>query len=264
MMGKRKMRILVTNDDGIGAPGLDVLIEIARQLGDEIWVVAPETNQSGVAHSFTLHDPLRMRAIDERVFAIRGTPTDCVIMAKHFIMKDAPPDLVLSGVNLGQNTADEITYSGTVAAAIEGTLAGFPSIALSLAHGHDGTGTVKWETPMTHGVPMIRQLLAAGWPPHVFLNVNFPDCAPEQIKGIAITRQAYGHPGQLRINDRLDTRGIPYFWIEYKRLNTTPQQGTDVWALASQQISVTPLYLDLTHDETCKTLSHALGQENAA
>ena len=254
------MRILITNDDGIGTPGLDVLEQIARQLGDEVWVVAPQTDQSGVAHSLTLHEPLRMRKLAARRFAVRGTPTDCVIMAKHFIMKDAPPDLVLSGVNLGQNTADEVTYSGTVAGAIEGTLLGYPSIALSLAHGHDGSGTVKWATPRAHGVAMIQQLIKAGWPEHVLLNVNFPDCEPDQVQGIAITRQAYGHSGQLRINDRLDTRGNPYFWVEYRRQRTTPKEGTDVAALNRKQISVTPLYLDLTHNETCQTLSQALSQ----
>ncbi len=254
------MRILLTNDDGINAPGLEVLTEIARGLGDEVWVVAPETDQSGVAHSLTLHEPLRLRQLEERRFAVRGTPTDCVIMARHYIMKDALPDLVLSGINLGQNTADEVTYSGTVAGAIEGTLLGFPSIALSLAHGWDGSGTVKWETPMAHGVDTIRRLLAAGWPEHVLLNINFPDRRPDEVTGISVTRQAYKHPGQLKINDRLDTRGTPYFWIEYKRLRTEPKEGTDIWALRQGRISVTPLYLDLTHGETCRTLSRALGE----
>ena len=127
------MRILITNDDGIEAPGLDVLEKIATDLTDEVWVVAPETDNSGASHSLTLAEPLRMRELGKRRYAVKGTPTDCVIMGVRFLLRDTPPNLVLSGVNRGQNLADDITYSGTVAGAIQGTLLGVPSMALSLA-----------------------------------------------------------------------------------------------------------------------------------
>ena len=125
------MRILLTNDDGIEAPGLDVLEKIASDLTDDVWVVAPETDNSGASHSLTLAEPLRMRELGKRHYAIKGTPTDCVIMGVRFLLQDQPPDLVLSGVNRGQNLADDVTYSGTVAGAIQGTLLGVPSIAMS-------------------------------------------------------------------------------------------------------------------------------------
>src|ERR687890_14169 len=140
------MRVLVTNDDGIHAPGLKVAEAIAASLSDDVWVVAPETDQSGVAHSLSLNDPLRLREISPRHFAVKGTPTDCVIMAVRHVMADARPDLVLSGVNRGQNVAEDVSYSGTVAGAIEGTILGVPSIALSQAYGPGGRNAVKWHT----------------------------------------------------------------------------------------------------------------------
>ena len=138
------MRILCTNDDGIHAPGLKALETIARALSDDVWVVAPETDQSGVAHSLSLNDPLRLREISERHFAVKGTPTDCVIMGVRQIMRDHRPDLVLSGVNRGQNVAEDVSYSGTVAGAIEGTILGVPSIALSQAYGAGNRDDLKW------------------------------------------------------------------------------------------------------------------------
>src|ERR1700736_705415 len=145
------MRILLTNDDGIFAPGLDVLEKIARVLSDDVWVVAPETDQSGVSHSLSLNDPLRLREIDARRFAVKGTPTDCVIMGVRHIVEDGAPDLVLSGVNRGQNVAEDVTYSGTIAGAIEGTILGIPSIALSQAYGLETRQSPHWETALRHG-----------------------------------------------------------------------------------------------------------------
>ena len=156
------MRILLTNDDGIDAPGLHALREIARQLSEDIWVVAPETNQSGASHSLTLHEPLRMRLLDERAFAVRGTPTDSVIMGVRHVLKDKPPDLVLSGVNRGGNMAEDVTYSGTIAGAFEGTILGIRSIALSQAFGFERGQDVRWQTGIAHGPGLIRKLLATG------------------------------------------------------------------------------------------------------
>src|SRR6202045_501035 len=156
------MRILVTNDDGIHAEGLDVCAEIGRALSDDVWVVAPEFDQSGVSHSLSLNDPLRMRTVDERRFAIKGTPTDCVIMGVRHILDGKGPDLVLSGVNRGQNAAEDVTYSGTIAGAMEGTILGIPSMALSQAYGPSTRERPHWDTAIRHAPDLIRRVLAAG------------------------------------------------------------------------------------------------------
>jgi 5'-nucleotidase len=248
------MRILITNDDGIDADGLDVLHRIASKLSEDVWVVAPETDQSGAAHSLTLHEPLRLRRLGERRFAVKGTPTDCVIMAVRHIIPDARPDLVLSGVNLGHNIADDVTYSGTIAGAIEGTLLGIPSIAMSLACDYTNRPRANWETPVVHGPDLVRKLLATGWPPTIMLNVNFPDRAPAEVGEVEITAQGRRDQDYLRIVDRTDARGRPYFWLGFNNHSSEPQEGTDLWALRAARISVTPLCLNLTHAETCRKL----------
>jgi 5'-nucleotidase len=248
------MRILITNDDGIEAPGLDALQKIASDLSDDVWVVAPETDQSGAAHSLTLHEPLRLRKLSERVFAVKGTPTDCVIMGVRHILAEKTPDLVLSGVNRGANMADDVTYSGTIAGAIEGTLLGIPSIALSLAVNYDDPGRIYWETPMALGADLVRKLMDAGWPRDVLMNINFPDREPGQVQGVAVTEQGRRDQDFLRIVDRMDTRGNPYYWLGFRQRTFISEQGTDIWAVKSGAISVTPLYLNLTHLETCRKL----------
>ena len=253
------MRILITNDDGIEAPGLDVLQKIASDLSDDVWVVAPETDQSGAAHSLTLHEPLRLRKLSERVFAVKGTPTDCVIMGVRYILQDEAPALVLSGVNRGANLADDVTYSGTIAGAIEGTMLGIPSLAMSLAIDWEDPKTVHWETPMAHGADLVRKLMDAGWPGDVLLNVNFPDREPGKVQGIRITEQGRRDQDYLRIEDRMDTRGNPYYWLGFKSRTLHPGKGTDLAAVRSGAISVTPLHLNLTHGETCRRLSTLLG-----
>lgn len=255
------MRILITNDDGIEGAGLDVLQQIASELSDDVWVAAPETDQSGAAHSLTLHEPLRLRKLSERVFAVKGTPTDCVIMGVRHILSDKMPDLVLSGVNVGANIADDVTYSGTIAGAIEGTLLGIPSIALSLAIDYDKHGHAHWDTPLKHGGALLQKLLAAGWPEDVLLNVNFPDCPPAQVAGITVTSQGRRNHDQngIRIVNRVDGRGRPYYWFAFNNGHSpTLEKGTDMWARSEKLISVTPLHLDLTHLETCRKLSLAL------
>jgi 5'-nucleotidase len=253
------LRILITNDDGIEAPGLDVLQTIASELSEDVWTVAPETDQSGAAHSLTLHEPLRLRRLSERVYAVKGTPTDCVIMCVRHILQDQTPDLVLSGVNAGNNIADDVTYSGTIAGAIEGTLLGIPSIAISLAVNYEKRGDIRWQTPIAHGASLVRRLIAAGWPDNVMLNVNFPDCEPEDVQGVEITTQGKRNQDYLRIVDRTDARGKPYYWLGFNRQNSEPEEGSDLWALRRMAISVTPLHLNLTHLQTCKKLKAALG-----
>src|SRR2546430_8490379 len=170
------MRILITNDDGIHAPGLDVCEEIARALSDDVWIVAPEPDQSGVSHSLSLNDPLRLREVDERRFAVKGTPTDCVIMGVRHIMAETRPDLVLSGVNRGRNAAEDVTYSGTVAGAIEGTVLRVPSLALSQAYSSARRNKPPWETSIAHAPHPIPRPLAAGLPRDVLGHLNFPHC----------------------------------------------------------------------------------------
>jgi 5'-nucleotidase len=251
------MRILITNDDGIEAAGLDVLLQIASELSDDIWVVAPETDQSGAAHSLTLHEPLRLRKLKERTYAVKGTPTDCVIMGVRHIIADKRPDLVLSGVNLGQNIADDVTYSGTIAGAIEGTLLGIPSIALSLACGYEDRPGARWETPLQHGPDLVRKLLAEGWPASILLNVNFPHCSPDAVAGMVIATQGKRDPDYVRIVDRMDARGKPYYWLGFNPHTSEPETGTDLWALRARKIAVTPLCLNLTHAETSRKLMAA-------
>lgn len=251
------MRILLTNDDGIHAEGLAVLERIARKISDDVWVVAPETDQSGFAHSLSISEPLRLRQIGERHFAVRGTPTDCVIMGVRKIMPE-PPDLVLSGVNSGANLADDVTYSGTVAGAMEGTMLGIRSIALSQAYNvQDGARLVPWETVEALAPELLAKLLKIELPAGTFLNVNFPNCAPEEVEATLVTTQGkLVH--SLWIDERADGRGFPYFWLRFGREPPELKEGTDVHAVRSKSVSVTPLKLDLTAHEVRDSLAKAL------
>ena len=253
------MRILLTNDDGIHSYGLDVLEKIALQLSDDVWVVAPETDQSGVSHSLSLNDPLRMREIGARHFAVKGTPTDCVIMAVRHILSDRRPDLILSGVNRGRNAAEDVTYSGTVAGAIEGTVLGIPSFALSQSFTSDTRHNLHWATALKHGPDLIHRVLAEGVPRDVLINVNFPDCAPDEVKGIAVASQGKRPQELLRIDPRFDGRGNPYYWIAYERAGAhTERDGTDLSALSDNRIAVTPLRLDMTDEPFMTRLAQIL------
>jgi 5'-nucleotidase len=252
------MRILITNDDGIHAPGLALMERIAKTLSDDIFVVAPEHDQSGVAHSLTINDPLRLRKISERHFAVKGTPTDCVIMGVRRLLEGKSPDLVLCGVNNGQNVADDVTYSGTVAGAMEAASLGLPAIALSQAYGPIGREESFWDCAETHAPSVIGQILAAEIPQFVVINVNFPACPPEAVKGIAVSAQGRRDAQAAVIDERADGRGIPYYWISFARGNSTPAHGSDLEALAQNKISVTPLRLDLTDEPALARLALAM------
>jgi 5'-nucleotidase len=242
------MRILITNDDGIHAPGLSACERIAGALSDDVWVVAPETDQSGVSHSLSLNDPLRLREIDQRRFAVKGTPTDCVIMGVRHILKDAP-DLIISGVNRGRNAAEDVIYSGTVAAAMEGTVLGVPSFALSQSYAVTTKHQPYWHTAIEHAPGLIRKVLSEGIPKDVLVNINFPDCPAEDVTGIAVAVQGKRDQELLRIEPRYDGRGNPYYWIAFERGgHTGAHAGSDLAALEQRKISVTPLRLDLTDE----------------
>ena len=239
------MKILITNDDGIHAPGLVVMEAIARQLSEDVVIVAPEADQSGVAHSLSLNDPLRLREIAPNHFAVKGTPTDCVIMAVHKILDGVKPDLVLSGVNRGHNVAEDVTYSGTVAGAMEGTILGIPSITLSQSYGPGGHNNVPWDSAETFAPDLLRKILKAGIAPGTLININFPRCAASEVKGVSVCSQGR-RDTLLRVEERADGRRNPYYWIGFQRLQGIPGDGTDLAALADNRISVTPLRLDLT------------------
>ncbi|MGO9049349.1 MAG: 5'/3'-nucleotidase SurE [Xanthobacteraceae bacterium] len=243
------MRILVTNDDGIHAEGLDVCEKIARELSDDVWVIAPEYDQSGVAHSLSLNDPLRLRQVAERRFAVRGTPTDCVIMGARHVLNGKRPDLVLSGVNRGRNAGEDVIYSGTVAGAVEGTVIGVPSLALSQAYAGRSGRPPFWETGLRYGPDIIRRVIAEGIPRDVLININFPDCRPEEVKRIAVATQGRHRADRLHIEERKDGRGNPYYWIAYRRYGPVPpENGTDIAALEEHCVAVTPLRLDMTDE----------------
>ncbi|WP_298421981.1 5'/3'-nucleotidase SurE [Rhodoblastus sp.] len=250
------MRILITNDDGIHAPGLKVLERIARALSDDVMIVAPESDQSGVAHSLSLSDPLRLRKITERHYAVKGTPTDCVIMGVRKLMIETPPDLILSGVNKGQNVAEDVTYSGTIAGAMEGTLLGVPSIALSQCYSPAGA---FFECAETHGPGLIDALVSRGLPPGVLVNVNFPACEPAAVQGVALARQGRREQELMKIEARFDGRGNPYYWIAFERPKFKAGEGTDLEAVAQNRISVTPLRLDLTDEPALAHFAGAFG-----
>jgi 5'-nucleotidase len=251
------MRILLTNDDGIHAEGIQVLERIARQLGDDIWVVAPEADQSGFAHSLSLSDPLRMRKISDKHYAVRGTPTDCVIMGVRHIMKE-PPDLILSGINAGSNMADDVTYSGTVAGAMEGTLLGIRSISISQAYSVSDAGrTVEWGTTEKLAPELLTKLIRLPLPENVFLNINVPNVPEDEVKGVHVTSQGKITHG-LWLEERKDGRGFPYFWMRFGRDPYEVRDGTDVAAVRSGYISVTPLHMDLTAHAVKDQIAKAL------
>jgi 5'-nucleotidase len=254
------MRILCTNDDGIHAQGLKVVEEIARALSDDVWIVAPELDQSGVSHSLSLNDPLRLREVGPRHFAVRGTPTDCVIMGAHHLLKPTMPDVVLSGVNKGRNVGEDVVYSGTIAGALEGTILGLPSFALSQEFSMQTRDKPLWETALQFGPPILRKVIQAGIPKNTVINVNFPSRAPRDVAGIRVTRQGKRNLGFLKVDQRRDGRGNPYFWIGFERaaMLDTPEEGTDLAALAAGYISVTPLRLDRTDEAFSQALTEML------
>jgi 5'-nucleotidase len=255
-MAIRVKRILVSNDDGIDAPGLAILEKIAKTLSDDVWVVAPETEQSGAGHSLTLTKPIRIRKIEEKRWAVGGTPTDCVMMAVNKIMADELPTLVLSGINRGGNLAEDVTYSGTVSVAMEGTLAGVPSIALSqcIRAGHP----IHWASAEQYGPDIIKKLLAADWPDDVLMNVNFPPIPPKEIKGVRVTEQGRREMVGNNIEERTDPRGFKYYWFGLGREVGVPGHQQDIKTIREQMISVTPLHLNFTHLEAQRALAPLL------
>lgn len=246
-----KARILVTNDDGIHAPGLSVLTRIARSLSDDVWVVAPETEQSATSHSLTLRRPLRTRKHDPKRFSVDGTPTDCVLVAYREIMAKRPPDLVLSGINHGANLGEDVTYSGTVAAAMEAAILGLRAIAFSQVR--QESGKISWGTAEHFGPDIVRRVMTLDWPGDLLLNVNFPAASLDAVSGIRACRQGRRDAGTT-ITKGADPSGRPYLWIGNFLSDASSEPGTDLAAVLDNAIAITPLHLDLTHKDSLTKL----------
>ena len=254
------MRILVTNDDGIRAEGLAVLETIARALSDDVWVCAPEAEQSGASRSLTLTEPLRVRRLDDRRFAVLGTPTDCVMLAIQHLIEGERPDLVLSGVNRGLNAGEDVSMSGTVAGAIEGMALGVPAIALSqMMRYSKADEAAPYAVAAAFGPGLVSRLVRLGWPGDVILNINFPAAEPSRVSEVEVTRQGFRNIRTRFAELRTDLRGRDYYWLGYRNEPSQPPAGTDLRAAYDGRISVTPLHIDLTHMETVHALKAAVG-----
>jgi 5'-nucleotidase len=249
-------RVLLTNDDGIDAPGLAVLEEIAAQIAREVWVVAPEHDQSGQSHAISLHHALRLTERGVRRFGVTGTPGDCAAMGICHLMKDAPPQLVLSGVNRGLNLGLETVFSGTVGGAMTAMMLGVPAIALSQAF--TDRLNPPWETARTLGADIVRRLLAIGWGENACLNVNFPPVAPEHAGELTLARQGVGMVAGMNVDPRVDPRGMVYHWLNFRRGDRVQGPESDYSALRAGKIVVTPLRYDRTDDEAYADLAGKL------
>ncbi|MBB3009851.1 5'/3'-nucleotidase SurE [Cupriavidus alkaliphilus] len=245
-----------TPDDGIDAPGLAVLEGVAFTLAREVWVVAPEHDQSGTSHSISLHAPLRYSRQGERRFGVSGTPGDCVVMAARHLMADNPPTLVLSGVNRGANLGLETVFSGTVGAAMTAILLGIPAIALSQAF--SDREAVRWDTASALAPDVIRRLVASGLGTQACLNVNFPDVPAQDAGPLTVTRQGVGLVNGIAVRAHVDPRGIPYHWLQFSRGPRPDAEDTEAMVLGRGCISVTPLRFERTDEEEVAALAGRL------
>ncbi len=250
-------RVLLTNDDGVGAPGLAVLAEIAAELSHEVWVVAPERDQSGTSHAVSLHDPTRAQKLGERRFAVRGTPSDCVVVALGHLMP-APPTLVLSGVNRGANLGIETLFSGTVGAAMTARFLGIPALALSQAY--RDRNQVRWACAATLAPALIRRLLDCGWPADTVLNINFPDCDPAEAQPARTARQGQGGVQNIEVEARADPRGFDYFWLRFRHGRPGTDADSETEVLRSGAVAVTPLRFERTDEAARLRLAETLGR----
>jgi len=257
------MRILITNDDGINAPGLKVLQSIAETLaGDsgEVWIVAPAFEQSGVAHCISYTHPMMIAEMGPRRFAAEGSPADCVLAGLHDVMKDAPPDLVLSGVNRGNNAAENTLYSGTIGGAMEAALQGLPAIALSQYYGPQNLNIDDpFEAAAVHGADVIRRILDAT--PHetenyrLFFNVNFPPVPADAVKGVRLATQGFREGTGFATEAHLSPSGRRFLWIKGGDQQRPTAEGSDAQFNLQGYISVTPMRADLTAHDSFDQLS---------
>jgi len=237
-------RVLLVNDDGIDAPGLVLLEKVVRTFTDDIWVVAPDEERSGAGHSFSTTQPIRVKQRDERHFAVKGTPTDCALLAIYELIEGKRPDILISGINRGPNLAEDITYSGTASAAMEGALLGIPAIALSQCF--RPPNAVPWDNAERHVGTVIEKLLRFDWQPGMFVNVNFPECPADEVTGIRVTTQGQRPPGAFIPEPRVDARHVPYYWVRIALPSGGHAPGNDLQAMLDKEISITPMQLDMT------------------
>lgn len=250
----KNARILLANDDSIHSHGFRVLEEIVSSLCDDVWVVAPETEQSAVGHSLTIHSPLRIRKYGEKRYSVFGTPTDCVVMGAKQIMKDKKPDIVLSGINHGHNVADDVTYSGTVAVTIEATLLGIPAVAFSNTF-DSKSGKYNWDVCREVMPKVLNKLQGQSWDDNVLINVNFPFVGEGETPDIVVRKQGHYPPSLEDVIECTDPRGRPYYWIGPPTDKSVEfSEDTDIGSLGRGKVTVTPLSLNLTHDATLKNL----------
>ena len=261
-----RLRILITNDDGINAPGLRVLEDIAAEIAGpdgEVWTVAPAFEQSGVGHCISYTHPTMLIQLAERRFAAEGSPADCLLAGLYEVMKDAPPDLVLSGVNRGNNSAENVLYSGTIGAAMEAALQGLPAIALSQFYGPENNALDNpFEAAVGHGVETIRRLLRHGmWDDidyRIFYNVNFPPVASANVKGLRVAAQGYRRDTSFSTEPHVSPSGRMFLWVKGGPQHVPTDPGTDAAVNLDGYISVTPLQADLTAHDALQTLRERL------
>lgn len=236
------MKILISNDDGVHAPGLAILAKALSQIA-EITIVAPDRDRSGASNSLTLQHPLRLRYLDENIISVQGTPTDCVHLALTGLLTEKElPDMVVSGINAGSNLGDDVFYSGTVAAAMEGRFLGIPAIAFSIV----GSEPMYYSTAAEVAKRLVTLLYEKPIPMKTILNVNIPDVAFEDLKGYQVTRLGTRHNANRMLPSK-DPRGHTIYWIGSSGKEDDAGVGTDFYAISQQQVSITPLQLDLTH-----------------
>lgn len=260
------MRILITNDDGINAPGLKVLTDIAQELAGpdgEVWTVAPAFEQSGVGHCISYTHPTMIVEMGPRLFAAEGSPADCVIAGLYDVLKDNPPDLLLSGVNRGNNAAENTLYSGTIGACIEGALQGVRSIALSQFYGMDNKDLENpFEAAAAHGAATVRALLNETlWDEahyRVFYNVNFPPVPAAEVKGMAATTQGFRLNTRFRAEAQMSPSGRKFMWVRGGPQHEPTAPGTDAAANLDGYVSITPMRVDLTDYAMVDKLKDAL------
>jgi len=235
-------RILITNDDGIDAPGIEALAEMAKEFAPEIWIIAPQHDESGTGQSLSLHHPLRVYPRGERHWAVAGTPADCVAIGASYIMKRHPPSLILSGINAGSNTGDDVNLSGTLGAAFMGQMLGIPAIALSLSCVR--RAQAKWETARAIGPKILRHFIETGWPENTCLSINIPDRPPEKITGFSWARQGIRTTTHIHVDRRIDMRDQDYFWMTLHDQEPDAKGIFDHEILHRGDVAVTALSLD--------------------